>query len=159
MTFCGFQYLCYSLVKHASAPSKSTQAIVLIKPVVFWDFVTRLASKFAKGTHPYSTSLMRCRNGAETNFPHGKMNNLAVAPCRWQTIVKHRWLGSILMHFRTKWFKTIQKALGLSLVSDAFPQNLKTFVLLRKRGGGIELKFHFPYNHWKPLQKSAFSEV
>ena len=56
MTFCGFRNLCYSLVKHAFAPSKSTQAIVLIKPVVFGDFVTPIAPNCAKRRHPYSTS-------------------------------------------------------------------------------------------------------
>ena len=54
--------------KQYSAPSKITKANLLIKPVVFLDFVTRLASNFAKGTHPYSTSLMRFRDGAKINF-------------------------------------------------------------------------------------------
>ena len=56
--FWGFQNLCHSLRKQQSAPSEITKVISLIKPVVFGEFVARLASKCAKGTHPSSTSLM-----------------------------------------------------------------------------------------------------
>jgi len=61
------------------------------------------------------------------------------------------------MHFRKKLFKIIQKALRLSLVSDALSQNIKTFVLLMKTDGKITCKFHVPKNNQKPLRKSLFS--
>ena len=63
------------------------------------------------------------------------------------------------MHFRKKLFKIIQKALGLSLVSDAFSQKLKTFVLLRKRGGGNRSEIHVSRNSEIPLGKSLFLEA
>ena len=136
--FGGFKTYTIPWQKQYFAPSKITKAILLIKPVVFWDFVTRLASNLAKGTHPYSTSLMRFRDGAKTNFSHGTSNILAIATRGCRTRIKRRWLGSNLRCFHKKRFEIIQKALGLPLVSDAFSQNLKTLVLLRKRDGRIE---------------------
>ena len=75
-------------------------AMSLIKPIDYWDFVTRLAWEFAKGEHPYSTSLMRFRDGAKSNFPHGKTNILAIATRGRKTIMNHRRCGCILRQFR-----------------------------------------------------------
>ena len=61
------------------------------------------------------------------------------------------------MHFRKKLFKIIQKALRLSLVSDALSQNIKTFVLLTKTDGEMTCKFYVSKNDQNPLRKSIFS--
>ena len=60
------------------------------------------------------------------------------------------------MHFRKKQFKIMEKALGLSLVSDAFSQKLKTFVLLRKKGGGDRSEIHVSRNSELPLGNHYF---
>ena len=89
---------------------------------------------------------MRFRDGAKTNCSHGKTNNLAIATWGRQTLIKHRRLGSIWRNFQQKQYKSIQKALGLSLVHDALSQKLKTFVLLRKRDGQNECKIDISKN-------------
>ena len=142
--------------KLQSAPPKITKAILLIKPDEFWDFVARLASKFAKGTHPSSTSLMRFRDGAKSNFYNGKTNIRALATRVQKSIIKRRWLGSKFSHFREMRSKIIKKALGLSLVREVFSQNLKTLLFLRKTDGKIASKNNVFKNDEKALRKSLF---
>ena len=50
----------------------------------------------------------------------------------------------------------IEKALCLSLVSDAFSPNRKTLFSLRKTIGKIEWKMHVFENDEKALRKSLF---
>ena len=52
--------------------------------------------------------------------------------------------------------KIIQKALGLSLVSDAFSQKPKTFVLLREKGGWDRSGIHVSRNSEIPLGNHYF---
>jgi len=113
--------------------------------------VARLASKFAKGTHPSSTSLMRFRDGAKSNFYNGKTNIRALATRVQKSIIKRRRLGSKFSHFREMRSKIIKKALGLSLVREVFSQNLKTLLFLRKTGGKIASKNHVFKNDEKAL--------
>ena len=115
-----------------------------------------LVADFAKRAYPYKVPLMLFCDGARINFSHGKTNNLTIATCRWKNIIKHMWLGSIWRHCRKKRFRIIQKALGLSLVSDAFSHKLKTFVLLRKKGGGNQSEIHVSRNGEIPLGNHYF---